>query len=141
MKKHVYLTETVRHELRMLYWLSGRQSQVSLDNNVLIYKGILKPMFVESDRVFCMSFELFMIRRCVQFIRRSKDLQKIQSESTNIPPLFGLETKNHFTCELYFSFQYNHLNSMLLVERYSNFCVHLLQHFQIGFRFSNNFII
>jgi len=32
-------------KLRKLYWIIGRKSQLSLDNKLLVYKAILKPIW------------------------------------------------------------------------------------------------
>jgi hypothetical protein len=32
-------------KLRKLYWIIGRKSQLSLENKLLVYKGILKPIW------------------------------------------------------------------------------------------------
>jgi hypothetical protein len=33
------------HQLRKLYWIIGRKSQLSVDNKLLLYKAILKPIW------------------------------------------------------------------------------------------------
>ena len=45
-RKHI--TSKRRHldlQLRKLYWIIGRKSQLSLENKLLLYKAILKPIW------------------------------------------------------------------------------------------------
>jgi len=45
-RKHI--TTTRKHldlKLRKLYWIIGRKSQLSLENKLLVYKAILKPIW------------------------------------------------------------------------------------------------
>jgi len=39
----VYLRRPIK--LRKLYWITSRKSQLSLANKLLVYKGILKPIW------------------------------------------------------------------------------------------------
>jgi hypothetical protein len=45
-QKHIFTKrKQLGLQLRKLYWLLGRQSQVTLENKVLLYKAILKPIW------------------------------------------------------------------------------------------------
>jgi transposase len=45
-KKHIFMKrKQLGLKFRQLYWLIGRKSQLSLENKILIYKAILKPVW------------------------------------------------------------------------------------------------
>jgi hypothetical protein len=46
-QKHIWLKRLqLGAKLRQMYWIPGRNSQLSLDNKLLIYKAILKPVWL-----------------------------------------------------------------------------------------------
>jgi hypothetical protein len=45
-RKHITTKrKQLDHKLRNLYWITGRRSQLSLENKLLVYKVILKPVW------------------------------------------------------------------------------------------------
>jgi hypothetical protein len=46
-QKHIWLKRLqLRAKLRQMYWILGRNSQLSADNKLLIYRAILKPVWL-----------------------------------------------------------------------------------------------
>jgi hypothetical protein len=44
-KEHSQETEKVKLKVKELYWLIGRKSPLSLNNKLLLYKSIIKPIW------------------------------------------------------------------------------------------------